>query len=278
MRGLYVAVVLSLILALVVIYTYPYTAPYSPSNGGWDGYSMAVETCLKPIYTPTEVNGSRVVFIIPLVNLPKAYVKALRALLLRGGVVVILSNLPTVNQLLSELGVNVTVTGMVIKDPLFNSINEYFPIAVIRGYRPLNITPMFIVLDNATVIDINGNASSIALTGLSSIAGNETGPFTVMAVARYGEGYVLVASSPGIFMNSLLGKGGNMLLLRELCSIGPSAYLVPALGGFQVEYRAALVSIYYSIHQYPINYLISMTPILALVTLMALSRRNNNAH
>ncbi|WP_291766890.1 DUF4350 domain-containing protein [Caldivirga sp. UBA161] len=272
MRGLYAVIALSLTLALLITYIYPYTAPYSPSNSGWDGYSMAVKACLKPIYTPLEVNGSRVVFVIPLVKLPEAYINALRGLLLKGGVVVILGNLPTVNQLLSELGVNVTVTGMVIKDPLFNSINEYFPIAVVKGYRPLNITPMFIVLDNATVIKINGNASSIALTGLSSIAGNETGPFTVMAVARYGGGYVLIASSPGIFMNSLLGKGSNMLLLRELCSIGPSAYLIPALGGFQVEYRAVLMSIYYSIHQYPVNYLVSMSPILALATLMALRR------
>ena len=272
MRGLYIALVASIIIAMLVTYLYPYTAPYSPSNSGWDGYSVAVKTCLKPIYTPFEVNSSRVVFIVPLVNLPEAYVKALRDLLLRGGVVVILSNSPAANQLLGELGVNVTVTGMVIKDLLFNAINEYFPIAVVEGYRPLNITPMFIVLDNATVIEPRGNSTPLALTGLSSVAGNETGPFAVMAVAKYGNGYVIVISSPGIFMNSLIDRGNNMLLLRELCSIGPSAYLVTALGGFQVEYRAMLITMYYYVRQYPVNYVVSISPILALAALMAFKR------
>jgi hypothetical protein len=271
-RTLALAITLSILLALAVVYLYPYTAPYSPSNPNWDGYSKAASICLRPVYTPWELNSSRVVFVIPLVNLPKAYVNGLRGMLARGGVVVVLSNSPTANRLLRELGVDVSITGLVIKDPLFNSLNEYFPIAAVSNYSPLNITASFITLDNATVIN-PGNATVVALTGLSSIAGNEPGPFPVIAAARVGKGYVVIISSPGVFMNSLLGYGGNMMLLRELCN-GSATYLVPALGGgVQLTLRMYVAYLRHYASQYPANYALSAAPMVLLSLMLFLKRR-----
>ena len=272
MRALVTAITLSILLALAVVYLYPYTAPYSPSNPNWDGYSKAASICLRPVYTPWELNGSRVVFVIPLVNLPKAYVNGLKGVLTRGGVVVVLSNSPTANRLLRELGVDAYITGLVIKDSLFNSLNEYFPIAAVSNYSPLNITASFITLDNATVIN-PGNATVVALTGLSSIAGNEPGPFPVMVAVRVGKGYVVIISSPGIFMNSLLGYGGNMMLLRELCN-GSATYLVPALGGgVQLTLRMYVAYLRHYASQYPANYALSAVPMVLLSLMLFLKRR-----
>ncbi|MFP3240749.1 MAG: DUF4350 domain-containing protein [Caldivirga sp.] len=272
MRALVAAITLSILLALAVVYLYPYTAPYSPSNPNWDGYSKAASICLRPVYTPWELNSSRVVFVIPLVNLPKAYVNGLRGMLARGGVVVVLSNSPTANHLLRELGVNASITGLVIKDPLFNSLNEYFPIAAVSNYSPLNITASFITLDNATVIN-PGNATVVALTGLSSIAGGESGPFPVMVTARVGKGYVVLISSPGVFMNSLLGYRGNMMLLRELCN-GSAAYLIPSLGGgVQLTLRMYVAYLRHYASQYPANYALSAAPMVLLSLMLFLKRR-----
>lgn len=266
------SLVISLIMVLAIIYLYPYPAPYSPGNTGWDGYSRAVSICLRPVYTPQEVASSRVVFVVPLVKLGGAYINALRSVLSGGGVVVILANSPSANQLLRELNVNASFTGLVIKDLLFNSINEYFPIATVGNYGPLNISATFITLDNATVINAT-NAVALALTGPSSVADGSVGPFPVMVAIRHGRGYVVLISSPGVFMNSLIGYGGNMALLRELCN-GSAAYLVTALyGGPQVELRVYLSYLLQYISQYPLNYTLSSLPMVLLAMVLFLKGR-----
>ncbi len=269
MRIILIVALLSIALAMAIIYLYPYTAPYSPSNTGWDGYSIAAKVCLKPVYAPWELNGSRVVFMVPLVKLPQAYVNALRGVLARGGVVVVLANSPEANQLLRGLGVNASFTSLVIKDPLFNAVNEYFPIASVNSFKPLNITPAFITLDNATVIE-PANAMVLALTSPSSIAGNESGPFPVMAVVKVEGGFVVLISSPGVFMNSIVGKGGNLILLRELCN-GSASYVVPALGGgVQVGLRIYLTYLHHYASLYPLNYALSTLPMVLLAVVLVL--------
>lgn len=254
------------IAALVIVVALgPSLTPFDVNNTYWDGYSTAASICLKPVYVLNGPINASAVFVVPEVEIPRAQVDLLLRYVEGGGRLVVINGGPPSNELLRELGLNSRFSGAVIEDPVLNYINDKFPLAFIVSNPLLPINASVIVLDNATPIIIR-DPGSIVLTETSpfSRAGNESGPFPVVVAVPLGRGYVILVSTPSIFMNSLINEAGNSELLRALCN-GTAIYLENALAvnNAQLLIRSYLYSAYFAMLTYPLNYLLITLPLIA---------------
>ncbi|GAB6948047.1 hypothetical protein JCM16161A_21770 [Vulcanisaeta sp. JCM 16161] len=266
-----------LLLIIILIALGPSLTPFDAYNTYWDGYSTASSICLKPTYTlPNNLTGISSIFIIPETNLSRPLVNSLLNYVVNGGrLVVIMGNRTLSNQLLSELGVGSRFMGGVIEDPVLNIINEKFPLAFIVSNPVVATNATVIALDDAAAIRINDpNAVVIAVTSEFSVLGNSTGPFPVVVAVPIGRGYVVLVSSPGIFINSMINEADNAEFLASLCGNGTALFLEGALASNpQVIVRAWLLTAYAYLSTYPINYLTIVMPIVITIMVLLIRRQ-----
>ncbi len=254
----------------------PSLTPFDAYNSYWDGYSTAASICLKPVYAlPSNLSGITSIFITPETNLSRSLISSLLNYVVGGGrLVVIDGNVEASNQLLSELGVGSRFTNLMIRDPILNVINEEFPLAFVVSNPLISMNQGVLALDNATVIDIGDpNAVVIAETSRFSIAGNLTGSFPVIVAISIGRGYVILISSPGMLMNSLINEANNEAFLRELCSNGSAVYFEGALiENPQGIAKAWLLTAYAYASTYPVNYLLILAPVILMIVVLLIKR------
>ncbi|BDR92728.1 DUF4350 domain-containing protein [Vulcanisaeta souniana] len=270
-----------LALIIIAIALGPSLTPFDAYNTYWDGYSEAASICLRPVYAlPNNLVNVSSVFIVPEGNVSGSLVTELLDYVINGGRLVILNgNESFSNQLLKELGVGSRFTGNVIEDPVLNVINEKFPLAFIVSNPVVQTNATTIALDDATTISINdAGAVTIAVTSRFSAAGNSTGPFSVVVAVPVGKGYVILVSSPGMFMNSMTNETGNAEFLRALCGNGTALYLESALAGNpQGVVRAWLLTAYTYASTYPINYLIIVMPVIIIMVVLLINEARHGA-
>lgn len=227
---------------------------------------------MKPIYSMNQLSNVSVLIVIPGINL-SAYVEdSLANYTIHGGTLVILSNGAMFgNQLLNRLGINASITG-VIMDPVFNALNEYFPLAY-----TVNNTHLVLTLDNASALILsNDNAIILAETSAFSRLGNLTGPFIVAAEFAYGNGKLIVITTPSIFMNSLITMNNNEEFLEQLCGNSTVGILETSLSTNPlIILRTSLLNAWFIIKLFPINYVVSASPILILIAIILLIRVGN---
>ncbi|WP_054853108.1 hypothetical protein [Vulcanisaeta distributa] len=118
----------------------------------------------------------------------------------------------------------------------------------------------------------------IAETSRFSIAGNSTGPFPAIVAVPVGRGYVILVSSPGVFMNSMINEANNAEFLRDLCGNGTALFLESTLASNpQGTIKAWLLTAYAYASTYPINYFIIVMPIVITIAVLLINevRRGN---
>lgn len=261
---MYIITSIIIVMALLIsVVLGPSTAPFDLNNPYWNGYSIAGKLCnVKPIYIVNQVINVTTLLVIPNTMPTMSTAQALKNYVINGGTLVILSNGAMFgNSLLQYLGINASITNEVITDPIYNVINEYFPLAY-----TVNGEHLILTLDNASALIANGNAHIIAETSAFSRLGNVTGPFIVAARFNYGNGKVIVITTPSIFMNSVITMNDNEEFLRQLCGNSTTGLLETLLSSNPlIRVKISLVSILYATRFSPFNYTIPLIPIIILV-------------
>jgi len=268
--------IIAVVVLIIAVALGPSLAPFDVNNTYWDGYSTAASICLKPAYALNGPINASAVFVIPEIRIPRSQVDLLLNYVEGGGRLVVINGGPWSNELLRELGLNSRFLNTVIQDQTLNYVNNKFPLAFAISNPAIPINASVIVLDNATPIMIEDpGAVILAETSPFSRAGNESGPFPVIVAIPLGKGYVILISTPSVFMNSLINEAGNSELLRDLCN-GTALYLenTLAMNNAQLLTRSYLYTAYSVMLTYPLNYLLITLPLLiSSIVLLIRSKR-----
>ena len=183
-------------------------------SNSWGGMSLLASQAI-PVTAPVDLleGPCRVLVIAAPQLVPSSDDLAyLREFVQLGGVIVIASSGHVANAYLNGLGVNVTVLNYTVLDPLLalNSSGEVS--ATIRP--PFNASGSLVLVSPSPLLLGDGSkplAVSSPLAVANSSHGNLTGPFSLAAYERVGEGAVIVIGSPYAFINGLLPYNGRLL-------------------------------------------------------------------
>jgi hypothetical protein len=145
----------------------------------------------------------------------------------KGGFVLLADDIGSGDNLLSKLDVEITFSEAMMRDPLFRDVDSDLP--RIMGFQASSL------LSNVSVLAFNyptalivqdQRASILAYSSFYSYLDEDgdsfpdeeeaTGPFPVFVDVAFGDGVLLVVSDSSLFINSVLGKDDNQILLTSL--------------------------------------------------------------
>jgi hypothetical protein len=153
------------------------------------------------------------------------HLQAIRRFVESGGVLILLDNFGSGNDVLMVLGSAIRFSGRLLADPLFNLKNSRLPRILDFAPSPLTVGVEELVFNHATVLTgistIQAAATSSAVSYLALNAtgqreeGASRGPFPVLALEPHKEGYVVVVSDSSILINSMLSQADNRRLFQN---------------------------------------------------------------
>lgn len=232
-RLLLVAGIISAFLVAVVLWLYPSRTDYAVTNPYWNGLRRTGEQLgLQPLASldllADQARGTALI-VIPYVSPSKVEFERLKRYVETGGVLLLMDDSGTANDVLTHLGVGARLSGQLLVDPLFNFKNGRLPrIADFTG-GPITEGVESLVFNHATVIADIGRLTEVASSSLVSYldsnqngrrdADDPAGPFAVAAAGPVGEGYLVLVSDPSILLNSMLDLGHNRRFVRNLLRI-----------------------------------------------------------
>jgi hypothetical protein len=218
----------ALFIVALVLWIYPSTADFANSNTHWNGMSDASrEFGIRPLTDvggfPSESRGT-VVLVIPSRPPQPNHLLAIRRFVEEGGVLILLDNLGSGNDVLIVLGSAIRFSGRLLADPLFNLTNSRLPRILDFAPGPLTVGVEELVFNHATVLTgINATQAAATSSTVSYLAlptgqrdeGTSRGPFPVLALEPHKEGYVVAVSDSSILINSMLPQADNRRFFRN---------------------------------------------------------------
>lgn len=220
-----------LILLLVTARFYFSEADYALQNYNWNGYSQLSSAAnVKPLYDiadlPASGSGDTLLIVSPATNYTAEESSRVQSFLRGGGKVVVMDDFGKADSLLDGMGAPITINPVLLCQYEDYYTNYTFP--VITNVTSSDITGNVkkIVLDYPAALDVTGNAEVIASSsskGWLDSNANMTldddelmGVYPVVARTTDLGGELLVISDPDIFINSMLDKGDNRVLLSSV--------------------------------------------------------------
>ncbi len=219
----------ALFVVALVLWIYPSTTDFANSNIHWNGLSDASrEFHIRPLTevggVPSESRGT-VVLVIPTHPPQAMHLQAIRRFVEGGGVLILLDNFGSGNDILMALGSVIRFSGRPLADPLFNLKNSRLPRILDFAPSPLTVGVEELVFNHATVLtgittrQAAATSSAVSYLALSPTGqraeGASRGPFPVMALEPHKEGYVVAVSDSSILINSMLSQADNRRLFRN---------------------------------------------------------------
>jgi hypothetical protein len=219
----------ALFVTTLVLWIYPSTTDFANSNTRWNGMSDASRGFhIRPLTDvggfPSENRGT-VIFVIPSLPPQPSHLQAIRRFVEGGGVLILLDNFGSGNDVLIALGSAIRFSGRLLADPLFNMKNSRLPRILDFAPSPITVGIEELVFNHATVLTgINSSQAAATSSPVSYLALNPTGqrdegasrgPFPVLALEPHKEGYVVAVSDSSILINSMLPQGDNRRLVRN---------------------------------------------------------------
>lgn len=229
-RRFVVGVVAGALLAVaLVLWIYPSTTDFALSNTHWNGLSdVSREFHIRALSDvggfPSESRGT-VVLVIPS-RLPQpSHLQAITRFVEGGGVLFLLDDFGSGNDILMALGSSLRFSGGLLADPLFNLKNSRLPRILDFAPSPLTVGVEGLVFNHATVLTgistTQAEATSspvsyltVNLTGQPD-EGASRGPFPILALEPRKDGYLVAISNSSILVNSMLSQADNRRLFRN---------------------------------------------------------------
>lgn len=204
-----------IITLLLTIYFLPSVQNFGDSNPYWNGlsylksnfnaYSLSSYTLL-----PSVGSGYVLLIIGPQKQYYADEINKIENFLNSGGVVLIADNFGTGNNLLQSLGLGARFGNQTILDPIFNAGNNL----IIYGFTNIQYIRN-LTLYYATYLVVGQNYNVIVKSSIFSYLSNSTeqfGPFVLAAETKYGQGKIVLVSSPYVFVNYFFN--GNLAFLN----------------------------------------------------------------
>ena len=260
---------------------------FNPSNPYWNGlteFSRAVNvsTVDAAAYRP-DPKGTVLFVMGPSLNITEDRVEAWRKYVEDGGVLVLMDETGAVNYALELLGLQVRVKGHVMLDAVF--YHNGWRIPKIMDFRGGALTGNLseIIMDVPSILNFVGDSGGFRVLAYSSSfsfldldgdgepsSGEPVGPFPVAAEIQYGEGRIMLFSDSSLFINGVIGLGGNLQLLKNILG-GRMAVLDVGVWRKTAhsQFRDAVLLAYNFISQPEIKYSLTAATLIALYMLAA---------
>src|SRR5712692_9524758 len=213
----------------LVLWIYPSTSDFANSNTHWSGTSDASrEFHIRPLTDvgkfPSESRGT-VVVVIPLRPPQPSHLQAIRRFVEGGGVLILLDDFGSGNDVLMILGSAIRFSGRLLADPLFHLKNSRLPRILDFAPSPLTVGVEELVFNHATVLTgITMTQAAATSSAVSYLALNPTGqrdegasrgPFPVLALEPHKEGHLVSRPAPRKIINSMLPQADNRRLFQN---------------------------------------------------------------
>ncbi len=221
------AAIAAVCVGVLTVWLYPSRADFRPTNPYWNGLSDAAGewrmTSLPSLDLLPRAPGGTAVVIIPYRPVGGADIMRIRRYLEDGGVVVLLDDFGTGNQILEGVGLSARFAGSPLLDPLFNYKNQRLPKIPYVFILPVGSA---VILNHATALTKTSGMTVVAQSSRYSFLdrnGNgradpsePRGPFAVAGWTRVGRGVLFAASDPSFLINSMIGLGDNRRFARQV--------------------------------------------------------------
>lgn len=261
---------------------------FDPSNPYWNGYlefSRIVNMSTLDVMVHKLDPKATVLFVIgPSSNITEERVDAWRRFAEDGGILVLMDESGGVNYALELLGLQVRVDGRRMLDAVFYYNGWRIPKIMDVRSSAFTVNVSAIVMDIPSILNVTGynpglrvlayssSFSFLDLDGDGAPSRDEpAGPFPVAAELAYGEGRIILFSDSSLFINSVLGLGDNLRLLRNIVE----GRLAVADSGIwrrtvHAEFRGLVLAVYSFISVPEVKY--SLTAVILLAIYLLINR------
>lgn len=216
--------VVALIVWFSMIVLIPSIDPYDFNNPLWNGLSLALKELKLNYIDINDLNGldsNTIVFIIGPSRPPlEDEVEILKNYVYGGGFIIIMDEYGYMNDLIKSFGLNVNVSGFLLRDPLYYWRSQALPI--VNAY--IGNSTLKLYLNYASTINCIGGkiiASSsyfsyLDINNNGICDGNEpSGRMNIAVLYNIGRGRILIISDSDILINSMINQGDNLKFIKS---------------------------------------------------------------
>jgi hypothetical protein len=221
----------AIIVALVFIgRMYLSEADFSLDNPYWNGASGLSSANVKPLYAISDLSGVGATDTLLIMSPERDYTAdesaKVAAFLRGGGKVVVMDDFGNASSLLDSINSPITINPVPLCEYDNYYINHSFPIVnnIIPSGYTANVSEL--VFNHPVSLNLSSDAyplASTAETGWLDVNDNyrmdgseRLGSYSVVAMANYGSGELLVIGDPDIFINSMTDKGDNKIFMDNV--------------------------------------------------------------
>ncbi len=217
---------ISLTILLMLMIIIPSTDDFSPDNPLWNGLTSfyhEFNASIVDVRSLSSMPREAVLLIIgPSYNLSIADAIGIRRLVEGGMTLIIADDFGSGNSILEDLGISTHISGKVLRDEIFMYRSPSLPRAIAR----INNSVFELYLNYPSTIEPDGKGICIAYSSPFSYLdinlngihddGEPYGPFCIIYMEPLGSGKVFIISDPSIFINSMIGLGGNLAMMKSI--------------------------------------------------------------
>lgn len=225
-----VAVVCLLAIAVVAARFFLSEDDFSMTNLSWNGlYALSSEVGARPLYNISSLSdkgGDTLLIIGPTKNYTYDESLQVSSFLRRGGTVVVMDDFGASNSMLHAISSPISINSIPLCQHENYYVNMTFPIIADISQTPFTRNVSSLVLNHPAVLNVTGDAQVVASTSRDAWLdfnhdsmlddGERMGVYPVAASCDYGNGKLIVFSDADVFINSMLDKGDNHALLKQL--------------------------------------------------------------
>jgi len=216
--------VLSILIAastvILVTMVYPPIDDLHVKNPEWNGLSQMYRL-VKPERVDdfselTTIDSGSTLFIIgPERHYTDDDAKAAEDYLSRGGKMVVMDDFGSANTLLAKLGLDASFTGKLLADPLFKDKSHLLPRIRTEDSGGFGGAKTIELNYPTTISNTEGTNIHASSSRFSYLAEN---PGDDGTNKRFGAGEVVLVSDSSVFINGMIERADNKMLLEELVS------------------------------------------------------------
>lgn len=225
------------VLAIIgVAYAMPPTDDFGLENPFWNGCSkldsrvsaVAVSDLERLSSVVLNPSDSVVLVLGPSQPFTEGEADGVRVFMEAGGRVVLAEDFGTGNDLLEKLGVEVRFSGLMMLDPLFKDRDSRVPKVLDFTSSTYTSGLSALTFNYATVlVDVEAEGRVLAYSTLFSYVSEDpnaapedvpVGSFPVMAEVKYSDGALVLISDSSVFINCMIDRDDNGVLLKNLVS------------------------------------------------------------
>ena len=216
---LVVSLLIGVMVGLTIIYTLPSSTSYSVVNYGGNGISRLRESYEALVITDLSTSRDislqdKAYLIIRSDNVTLSEAEDLLRLVNEGGYVIFSGSRGAIESLSQYMRLNLTVTGSVIYDMIYNGGDRFHPLGFSNNCNCTLITymPYYVITSEIDAVVYSSNFSYVDLNGNGYMDIEEpSGLFPLGVSLSFGAGRLILIFSPQVFTNELFEANKNFI-------------------------------------------------------------------